>query len=192
MEVSDFISMIVGLGFVIYLVGRHFLKERYRREHPKEAALDDQKRREALKRFLKALEGDMEDLEEEEEKPVLRPVVKKAVPPPPPPPKPASHRRVADEFRFQTRVEQQRLQTAVEQRQFKTAVESRPHDYGANLISQELRLTRDAYAHALVQKCEPSRGQTLISRLSSKKEMVILQEMLNPPKGLDERARKYF
>lgn len=191
MEISDFIGFIASVLVLLLFIGRHILSARRRQQHPEEAALEKKEQKAALKNFLKSLEVDMEGLdeEEEEEKVMPRIALKKATPPSPPPQitqqpeKPKPHRRVGDDFRFQTHVEQRHFETAVEKRRLETAVEKRKRDFGANIISPDLRHAPDAYSRALIETKEPSRALELVARLGSRKNMVILQEILNPPKA---------
>lgn len=184
MEASDLIGFIVSVFVMLFIFGRQIFSQRRRQQHPEEAELEDRKQKETLKQFLKSLDVEMDELDEEEEMEARRrpPVLKKQ---PPPPPrieeKPKTHRKVQDDFRFQTKVEQRRFETAVEQRRLETAVEKRKRDFGANIISHDLLHAYDAYAHAKTQ--QPSKATNLVSKLGSKKEMVILHEILNPPKA---------
>lgn len=165
------------------MIGRHVFTDKRRQQQREEGDLDEDEQKKALKTFLKSLDGDMEGLDEEEE---AKPVLKKTPPPAPPQiyEKPKPHRKVEDEFRYQTSIEQRKLETPVQQRRLETAIELRKHDFGAHIVSPDLRHKPDAYARALVETREPSRALLLISRLGSKKEMVMLQEILNPPKAL--------
>ncbi|MCE5319162.1 MAG: hypothetical protein LLG04_17595 [Parachlamydia sp.] len=185
MEVSDVIGFIVSVFVMLFIIGRHVFSERRRQQHPEEAKLEERKQKETLKNFLKSLDVEMDELDEEEEMEARRPPVIKKAPPPPPQivQKPQPHRKVQDDFRFQTKVEQRRFETSVEQRRLETAVEKRKRDFGANIISQELLRGPDAYSRALTKTQKPSYGTNLIARIGSKKEMVILQEILNPPKA---------
>lgn len=186
MEVSDFIGFIVSVLAMLFIFGRHIFSSRRRQQHPEEADLDERKQKQALKTFLKSLDVEMDELDEEEEMEAKRPkpVLKKE---PPPPPKmeerPKPHRKVQDDYRFQTKVEQRRFETAVEQRSLKTAVETRKREFGANIISHELIHAPDAYARSLTKLQKPSQAANLVSKLGSKKDMIILQEILNPPKA---------
>lgn len=184
MEASDVIGFIVSVLAMLFVFARHIFSRRYRQQHPQEAELEDRKQKETLKNFLKSLDVEMDELDEEEEMEARRPLPLLKKEPPPPPrleEKPKSQRNVQDDFRFQTKVEQRRFETSVEQRRLETAVEKRKRDFGANIISPDLLHSFDAYAHAKAQK--PSKAANLVSRLGSKKDMVILQEILNPPKA---------
>lgn len=178
MEISDFFGFFFSILVMLFVFGRYLLR---RHKNPE----DEKQQKKTLKDFLKSLDVDMEGLDEEEEAERAMPRVPVMKQPPPPPPqiKAKPHRKVEDDFRFQTRVEQRRFETKVEQRRLETAVEKRKQDFGANIVSSDLRHGQDAYARALAHTEKSSRGLELVSRLGSKKNMIILQEILNPPKA---------
>ncbi len=188
MEIPDLIGFIVSVMAVLFLIGRHLMAQRYRQQHPEEAALEEQKQKETLKKFLKSLNADMEDLEEEEKRPKV--LVRKPPPAPPQMQKAKSHRKVDDDFRFKTRIEQRRLETAIEQRQLQTSIDARKFDYGADLVSSELQRQHDAY-RIKPEKMQPaSQVHALVARIGSKKEMLILQEILNPPRAFGKEGMR--
>ena len=178
MEAADVIGYIVSMIVFMIFFGRHIFFPKRRQPEEEEHDLDEDEQKKALKNFLREINDDMDDMEEE-------PIVKKKATPPPAPPKVHKpQRKVADDFRYQTTIEQRKFETKVQQRRLETAVETRKRDFGANIVSPDLQHKPDAYARALVDTQPPSRAQKLVSRLGSKKEMFMLQEILNPPKAL--------
>lgn len=182
-EVPDVVGYIIYILAIIFVIGRGIIKAIRRRNQPEEVQKEEQQQKEALKHFLKSLDVDMDELDREEELEKARKQTFIKVEPPAQP-KPKPHRKVEDDFRFQTRVEQQRLQTAVEQRKLQDNIEKRGAGFGANIVSPELEHT-----YATKEKTTTiSRGQQLVSRLGSKKEMFILQELLNPPRAFGKEG----
>lgn len=188
MSLIEFIGFIISMAAMIFLLGRRVWEERYRREHPEEFKEEKHKQEETLKHFLKSLDIDMED-EEEDAHPKPR-MEKPAVPPPPPPraiQAPAqqkSHRLLQqDQYKFKDKLDSYRQESQIENRKLKNSIHDRYKDYkGDRIVSPDMRYMAEAY-HAIV-KPKPSRANRLVNRLYSRKDMIVYQEIMNPPVGM--------
>lgn len=76
------------------------------------------------------------------------------------------------------------FKTSIELREFKSSLENRYDDpYGAREKPVDLNQPAEAPSYEVIGKEGHSKGQRLLSRLKSKKEMVILSEIMGKPKG---------
>jgi hypothetical protein len=69
--------------------------------------------------------------------------------------------------KFKSNIDELRFQNSIEKRKFKTSYDAHQSE-----------------SYEVVGKREESRASKLLSGLRSKKEMIILQEIIGPPKAL--------
>lgn len=186
MDPSDFIGFIISLLALAYLFFRRRGEARRRREHP-ELYKEDEQQEDALKEFLRSMDMPVED----HPKPVrhpepVQPKIKKAKVQ-----TQQQHWRTNIEDRkMQTQIEQRRLQSAIDDRRLKTTIEERnlqstlENRYADPYGQREMVMGKEAPAYETIQSSRKTRVQYLLERLPSKKEMVILQEIINPPKAM--------
>lgn len=192
MAASDLIGLLITFLALIFLLSRGIKKERSRPVHlpPKDA---EEERH--IKQILKSLnieeeEDEEEELEEglEEQPKRLTHFEEKEVQS-----KRHSERTVQDQFQFQSKLEDyRRKQTAIENRDYKTNIESHEayaDSYGDRVVSVDLRLKGAAYD--VIGKRTPARINQLLEKVPSKKEMILLQEIISPPKALREIRKLY-
>lgn len=185
MDFSQIIGFIISLLAIIFLMSRKALDERHRRQHPEEYADEQAKKENELKKFLKSMNIDIED--EEQFSPIQKPEVRPIPPQLPkknkPKHQPKAHpeRTLSNNYQFKTSLEHFKPETSIEKRQFTTAIDARRPVYSEDsLISHDLQ---NANAYEIRDRYNPSRAEALIRRLPSKKYMIILQEIMNKPKG---------
>lgn len=176
MSFVEFLGFIITLVAMAVLVGKKTWEERDRRNHPEKYKEEENSRQADLKKLLKSMDI---DLEEEEEvfspppKPVARPLPVKANPP-----KYKPGRLVGEGYTLSTSVERRELKSAVEERakkQQKYADEQ--------IVSPEfLRKETDAYDIKKIGT-RTCKGKNVIRHLHSKKDMMILYEIINKPKA---------
>ncbi len=192
-------DLIQIIGFVVVMImmsllSRRRKKERTRSEYPEPAEEDAHKQKQNLKQFLKSLDMDMKDDEEDEHAPLPEPPpVKKAPLPPPPPPrafmketKPA-HKpdRLVQEgkYQFEEKFDAYALTSPLDQRKYPTDLDKR---YGkfpvGEILSPDMQSSVNNYKTYVSSK--PSKGKQLVEKIASKKDMVVYQEIMNPPLSL--------
>lgn len=77
------------------------------------------------------------------------------------------------------------FQTAIEQRSFKTTLDARYADpYGQRTAVLDVGSQAHAPTYNVIGQQGNSKANRLLSTLRNKQEMVILQEIINPPKSL--------
>lgn len=160
MDLVEFIGFMISFGAFLFFILQPVVKEWKRSQH---APVDNQSQPDPssqLKEFLKALEGDEEEVEELIARPPPPP--KKIVTPgaplrvPAPPKRGGDRIATMDETRFE----------------------------GGGVVSLQYQEKNRIDPYNLAPQKYSSRVHQILSSLSSKKEMVILKELLDPPKSL--------
>lgn len=177
MDFFQFIGFIIILIFAFFLAYKRIKEERLRRKNPEKFEEERREQQAKLKNFLKSLEVDME--EEEIPRPKPSPPPK----PKPPAPKPKPHRTVGNEFSYKADLDKYKSKVDLEGFKYKTTLEDR--------YKRQPKPT-DAPAYEVAYKEGPPRIRTLLERLSSKKEMVLFQIIMEPPKGLRKKNEQLF
>lgn len=176
-------SLVEFIGFVISMVAMAFLfikkvyDERQRRLNPEKYAETERKKEQALQEFLKSLElerNEEEEEDEEEEEPVL-------IKPPPAPQMAKQHkvpfRSTLDHYKPVTLIEQRKIQTNIEKR--------RPFEAGDHLISDTFKIQSVTDPSYEVERLKiKSRGEKALEELSSRRQLFIIKEILDKPKGM--------
>lgn len=158
MEISEIIGMLISIAAILFLVIRPLWEARKEKRNPQEYAEAKRKKERRLKDFMKELDIDIDDEDEEIEEEVVR---TKKVPPKREKEKPGyvhEHKAVASTPKL-----------------FKTPKRS----------TQELHQAKQMdVSHPEMRKERVSRGRSIINGLKSKKDMVILHDIIGPPKSL--------
>jgi len=212
MTVTDLIAVVLSFLALLYLSVRRSREERRRREHPEEYAHEEQEEKKAMRQLLASLELPIpEELQTEDV-----PEEAKHPPPPPPsekgkrPSRPTSattQRTVRHNFRFQSALERVRKKNPIAQRQYESKVGESSKKFGAGIVSSEIgvgpstdayeiadTLIKDAYAvqpvstnaYQISAGQRSSRVQLLMRSRKSKRDMVVLREVLGPAHGLQK------
>jgi hypothetical protein len=187
MNLIEFISFVIAMGILTIIFLRRFMEARRRILHPEEFEAEEEDQRKNLEEFLRALKGDMEEDEKAVSQP--RPAKKPAVPPPPPPkpeqrpaPKKALQRPSERKFEFKGRLEQYRPESAIEKRTLKTNIEDRFYEsFDERLLSRDFR-TSSTTAYDLLRVEKTPRIKTIVNRLPTLREMIIIKEVIGQPK----------
>lgn len=181
MDFNNIIGFFVTLAAIAYM----FMKR------PKDAHNDsedsdqdeDHEQAEKLKGFLKSLEKDMD--ESSDFKPSSQPEITQKKNQSYQPKKAVSQ---SSESKFKSNMDQYSTRNAIEDRRLKINLKNKYEgDYGEHLLSQEFK----SIAHGgksqkfyLIGYKKPSRIKKILRSLPSKKDMVLINEVLNTPKGL--------
>jgi hypothetical protein len=166
-DFSDYIGFIISLFAIIFLF---FRKKREAAQQQKpEQNQNQQKPRDqedALKDFLRTMNIHVE----EEPKPRFKPRPKPNLKPAPAPQKTSQAQVNADQKRFKAVTEERRMASDLEN--------SYADPYGT------MHKGPHADAYEVIQKSQETRLQQSLERLNSKQELVFLQDIIGPPKGL--------
>lgn len=186
MDFSDIVGFLITLAAIFYMFIKRAQDARKRaNEHENEEGEPHQA--DKLKDFLRSLEIDME--ESEDFRPPPQPKITKSESKPPlvnprPPilPRQAPKRsNLESEFSFRSDLDDFKMKTNIEERKLKIDVKNKfEGDYGDHLLRPEFRGEK---LPRLVGFKKPSRIRLLLSSLPSKKDIVIINEILNTPKG---------
>jgi len=184
-EILGFIISMLALAFII---GRQIYDE-YRKRNPSISSSHGVKRKDSvLQDFLRSLNKDVDEevVEIKRERRAL-----------PPPLKPSSYvtkpskalktpRTVQDDFRYQARLDGFQHKSQVDARNISTSFEDRyvEKPLGSEIVSPDMRMDDSMHAYDLIQKKVPTRGEKLLKGLHSRKNMILIHEILSLPKGL--------
>lgn len=185
MSFTEFVTFIFTMIALIILSIKQ-KRERYRRDG-KEVEEEPTGRPGRLREQLRAMDLTLEDEEEEEQESIAareEPVRPKVVAKPRQPVEPyrPPTRLLKGDFALKSKVERQKLVTPVQQRRLSSPINQR--QIGRPVVSSEMAPEIHADAYAIVSRAQVSKGEALIDRLKSRKEMIILQTIINAPKGL--------
>lgn len=182
MEISDWIGFIISSFIILFWVLRDLFSARKRTKVP-ESYREKEEQKDVLEDFLSALKQDMKEAQEIAKKPAA-PKVQKHAPP--------TTRVVKDNFTYKADLDEERLKIPIEKRKYET-------DLGAEVFvhfdepvgSVDLWLQEDAYA--LNAKKKESRINQKLSSLKSKRDLVVWQVLMGPPKALEHiDSHDYF
>lgn len=185
MDFRDVIGFFVTLAAIAYM----FIKRvRDARNRPDPSPEEDE-HGERLEDFLKSLEEDME--ESKDFKPIPKPLPKPKIVKPPteayavkkskPPKQP--HKEKEDGFR--STLDGYTSHSSIEDRKLKTNIKSLYEgDYGEHLLSKGFRSDGKDEVR-FVGLRGSSRAKKLLRSLPSKKDMILINEIFNKPKGLN-------
>lgn len=94
-------------------------------------------------------------------------------------------RSTIEDRRLKSSIEERKFQTSIESRNFSTNIESKYDDpYGKRTTVLNLKDQASAPSYEVIGRAGNSRATSLIGALKSKKDMVILREILSPPKSM--------
>ena len=185
MSFIEFIGFVISMVALIFLFSKKIFDQRRARLNPEESEREEEEQKRNLKEFLRSLEIDMED--QEQFKPPPPPP--KITPPQPPKERPRGQQKPRPASRvlndpFKAKLEQRQFETAIEKRGFKTNIEDRFYQsFDERLLSSDFRkASTDAYDVILFD--QTPRIQHLVGQLPSLREMIIIREIIGPPKGL--------
>lgn len=202
MSLLEFIGFIVSMATLLFLGYRKAQDERKRRNNPEEYEREQNEREDKLKKFIRSLEGDMdederdreeedddEDEYEEEEEEFV-----KHVPPPPVQPqqsaaakpllpqaplKPVS--KAGDNFGFKPKLAEYKMASKMDEHHLTSKLDWR---YQQQSESEAYKFSDETKAYDIKKSNEISVAKELLIKLPTKRNMVILHEILGLPKGL--------
>lgn len=194
MSLIEFIGFVISFIAMLVLFFRRRIELNQQKKNP-ELYEEMQRRREVrMKEFLNALdvqedrtsheEEEEDDEEEYEPQPIPKRQPPKAIVPY------ISPQPVRENYQFRTAIEQYKHQTAIEKRQLPTSLGESYKNRFDKQIDEDIHrdIHADAYsyddAYSLVRKKEQNRIVHIIGQLNSPKDMVLLQEVIGPPKAL--------
>lgn len=167
MNLIEFIGFVISLAALIFLGAKRAKEEHYRKKHPEKFKEDEQTKETNLKQLLKSMNIDLMDDEQ-----VL-------------PPKPAPRFVYAPVPKL-TEKPKSAIRKPIKREQRKTGDKAWMEHYrGESKSAYHMQNRSSSKPYEVIQtKVRPSRGAVLLKSLPSKKEMVILYEILDKPKGL--------
>jgi hypothetical protein len=93
-----------------------------------------------------------------------------------------------EDRRLKSSIEERKFQSSIENRQLRTNIESRYDDpYGKRTKVLDLKSQADAPSYGVIGRASGSKSNEIIANLKSKKQMIILNEIISPPKSLKEQ-----
>ncbi|MBA2728398.1 MAG: hypothetical protein H0U49_09535 [Parachlamydiaceae bacterium] len=192
MTFIEMIGFIISLGALFVLAAKKAFDERRRRANPEEYEREEKAQAEKLKAFLHSIDMDMDESEGFEPEPIPRKKPKSIVKAPP-----KVQQLAVNRGRIDGQVENRKLESGIENRKLNVSVEkqklkSRIDDYykipmgpsNATGIHEQRQL--DAYNIKKTGNNKTNRALDILTGLKSRKDMVILQEIIAPPKSLRE------
>lgn len=193
MSLVEFIGFLISFLALIFLFLKKKWEERKRDQNPEAYQKERGEREEALKKFLKSMGRDMEEMEakeelveevEEETLPPL-PVVKKEIAQVITQKAPSSYRSVQDDYKFQAKMDSFKQRSAVEERNFRPSIENgRFQEFGSEVVSAELSSKSMQDAYKISDEKKISRIFSSASHLAHQRDLMIYYEILAKPKGL--------
>lgn len=187
MDFTEIVGFLITMAAILYMFIKRAKDVRKSPSTPEDSAHEEeQEQAEILKDFLKSLEVDMD--ESQDFKSLPKPKTAKPEPPPripheaKPKLKPAYKRDSFDEeFKFRSDLDDLQMKTNIEERKLKLSIKNKYEgDYGEHLLSAEFRGEKKPQ---LIGYKNASHIKSLIRSLPSKKDIVLLHEILEKPKG---------
>lgn len=178
MDFSQVIGFLVTMAAMIYIFVKR-AKDRHQGSHNHE----EHEQAEKLEDFLKSLEEDMDEskhfreTEKAEVKNVTSPVAPRAI---------STHTAEPPrgEFKFRSDLDNFKTKTNIDDRKLKIDIKNKyAENYGEHLLSSQFR--RENKIPEVIGFKKASRIKGLILSLPSKKDMVLLHEVLDKPKGFN-------
>lgn len=176
MNFIEMIGFIISLLALFVLAGKKAYDERRRRENPEQFEREEMEQAEKLKAFLHSVNMDMEETDyshtPKRPKPIQKPPVKHAI----------KERLIQPKLAVRVEKSQPQPQPANHY-----VLSSKPESSFNNHVRRE----HDAYSIRTATGT-PYRATDVLSRLKSKKDLIILQEIISPPKGLTSHTDRKF
>lgn len=184
MTFIEMIGFVISLGALFVLAAKKAYDERRRRANPEEYEREEKAQAEKLKAFLHSIDRDMEESEDFEPEP--KPIHRKPIP---------QHKQ--PQKLQQLAVNHGKVVSPIENRKLNVSIEkqkARPKSINddvynipvgpSNATGVHKQREKDAYDIKKVGEIKSNRALDIISGLKSRKDMVILQEIIGKPKAL--------
>lgn len=186
MNLIEFIGFVISLIAMGFIIIKRFMEQRHRLQHPEQFEESDEEKQKALKEYFHSLGVEIDDNEhfsppqkipskKHPQPPLLKPAPSPQIP----------KKNEQKNFQFKSNIESYRPESKIEKRKFKTSVER--ENFGSfedRLLSPEFRGGEDPYK--IVQKVTQPRIEKLVKELPSLKQMIIIREIIGPPKGMQD------
>ncbi len=173
MDFSQILGFLVTMAAIIYMFTKR-AKERHKGHS------ESGEHEERLDEFLRSLESDMDESKDFKDKPKSKGVkvteVSKSK---------AVHKDESfqEEFKFRSGLDNFQTRTNIDERKLKIDIKGKyGDDYGEHLLSAQFRGEK---IPTLIGYKRASRIKGLIRSLPSKKDMILLHEVLDKPKGFN-------
>lgn len=200
MSIVELIGFVISFFAMAVLFFRKKIEQKRQAQNPEFYKEMEERRESGLREMLRALDvqyekdEDERDEEEEDEEdevdfpiPIKRTDQKEAV-------KQASYyqktakRKVPDKYEYSSKIEQYRLQSKIENRSIQTSIgDSYKNRFDEPVVSLDMENKGEANPYALEKKETENRVARIFGVLESKKDMIIIQEVIGPPKALHEK-----
>lgn len=180
MDFSEVVGFLITMAAIIYMFIKRSQDARKRSQTHDEPEDGEHHQAEKLDDFLKSLEIDMK--ESGDFKPPPKPKVSKPEPRAAyhkaPPPRPLQKQ---EKSKFRSSIEDFKMKTNIEERKLKVNSKNKYEgEYGDHLLSSQFKGNK---IPGLIGYKRASRIAKLIHQLPSKKDIVLLHEVLDKPKG---------
>lgn len=186
MTLIEFISFIITMILVIYLSSRRAAQDRKRQLNPEQYEDEENANFQEMVRLLNLSPEDAEALERElKGEPAPPPPPPKAAPPKPRVQKKKVTRTLSDRYALRTNIENFKQRSKVAEREFDTNIEHRYETPRESIITQNLRVAPEKDPYALKRK-NKVRINKILDSIESKKDMILLHEILDRPKALKD------
>lgn len=156
----EFIGLMISLFFVLFILLRPIFEAKKKREHPQEYEAERLRREKQLKEMLRTL-----DIKLENERERVKEVIEEE-----------------EEDEAEEQAQRQKHQQQLTIQPMKHFSPSQPM-IPAGRTPAPIRRNYMAYQATMVEGT--SRGKKLLNRQPSRKEMILIQEIMNPPRGLE-------
>jgi len=190
MSFIELIGFIVSLLMLIFLAGRQSLNERRKKRNPEQFREMELERERALKQFMREMnmvppdeleeENYIEDREsdfEEFSEPEITQQVSIS------PKKPNTHRNVGKEYEFHGNLEQYQPKTPFDAYHLDSLVEHRYDIQQNDLAGADFIGGAEENPYEIKQEVNVSKIYTLLKRVKSKGNIILLREALGPPRA---------
>lgn len=197
MTLLEFIGFIVSMLALVVLMIKKVLNERNRRANPELYEREEQEQAERLRAFLNAVHDDMQsDTPSPQPGERVRATPSYSPPREQPNQQKPSKRTVRDEFTFTSSIADRKLSSTVEKRKLKSSLDEKYHGLGSDrIVNTDITSSpvRDAYQLKPARSFASNRALKTISHLKSRRDLIVIHEILDKPKGLkDPMSPKAF
>lgn len=182
MNLIEFITFIITMLLVIYLSARRANEQRKQLGNSNYDVDEEEQEFEEMVRVL--------NISPEDAMALKRELKGKASAPPPPPKtkkkkvvKKETKRILSDEYSLHAHLDEYEQHSRIEDRELNTAIEKRHQRKRKTIVTESLRPAIDIDPYATKYRGE-SRVKNLLSKLDSKKELIVIQEIVGLPKSL--------
>ena len=194
MSLIEFIGFIISFIAMIVLFFRRTIERRRQAQNPEYYEQLEQRKEANLREMLRALDVQYEPRNEEDEDEEEEDDLPSSSYSTGQPATPYSldlkkpRRSVRDEFQYRSKMESYKPQTVLEKRRLQTNIEERYKSlpFGAHIVSSDMEEEMEGHSnpYSLQKVARKNRINQVLAGLDSKKDIILMQEVIGPPKAL--------